>query len=791
MKNLKELKKNSNNKGFSFVLVIVSIGVVAMLIAVVLLLAYQNYKMKVTGLKSEDNFYSAEQVLDEIKAGLQGDMSSSVSDAYSYVMEHYTETENQDGTRNWYFQTQYVDNLYQTLSKDGATGEYDLAYISNYVLQGRPGEASAVAAPVDDESMAPPKYMVEYKDGSKVELLCAVENQPAAIDDEGTLTPVATPLQFNYSKGVTLKGLTVKYTNAQGYLSVVSTDLVLGIPSINFTQTANSPDLLSYALIANGDVKVENNLGGRSTIEGNAYAGALNITNANLTVKANDYLIVEDGINVTTASTTNNQLGKENYHFVHEGGALWTEDITLDGATTSLDGDIYVRDDLTLNGNESIVSVAGRYMGYSNPQLLNILTNEADDSSAIIVNGRKSVIDFRNLEALLLAGNGYVDLGGADASYFNNDVKNTNSVRMGESIAIKGNQLAYLAPAAAIRVSNGTIVESGNPVTVKVKSGSKLSELSVYLNTQIGLKELGGKSLRDLGIDAGDCQKYVVQKANADGSVNVYVYMNLEASLAAKYFDARYGADTEKYAKIFLPAVANADDFEDAFNKDLSDLDRVAINGNIANVANHNLEKSDVQHEVLGYQNAFKALTKKLILSYSILKEDEKKESASVFTNLIDETEFDKFMAYKSGKAVFRTPVTEMDALLTSGDYTVTAADENVRLIVAKGNVTVNADFQGLIIAKGGVIIAPGKNITAVPEETAAVFQCIYSTVTDAEGNKTEMKNVSGDTVSPMTYFKEGEQYLLNGIASGYVSGTLGEQIELSDYIQFENWQKQ
>jgi len=122
MKNLKNLKKNRNDKGFSFVMVIVSIGVVAILIAVVLLMAYQNYKMKVTGLKSEDNFYSAEQVLDEIKAGLQGDMSSSVSDAYSYVMEHYTETEGQDGVRHWYFQTQYVDNLYGTLLKDGTNG---------------------------------------------------------------------------------------------------------------------------------------------------------------------------------------------------------------------------------------------------------------------------------------------------------------------------------------------------------------------------------------------------------------------------------------------------------------------------------------------------------------------------------------------------------------------------------------------------------------------------------------------------------------------------------------------
>lgn len=778
MKNLKNLKKNRNDKGFSFVMVIVAIGVVAILIAVVLLLAYQNYKMKMTGLKSEDNFYSAEQVLDEIKAGLQGDMSSSVSDAYSYVMEHYTETEGQDGVRNWYFQTQYVDDLYGTLLKDGTNGEYDLAYISNYVLQGSPGEASAAAAPADGEGVTP-GYMVEYTDGSKVELLCAVSNV-AVVDDEGSLVAGEKPLEFSYSKGITLNGLTVKYTNAQGYLSVISTDLVLGIPSINFTQTATSPDLLSYAMIAEEGLELSNNLGGRSVIDGNTYAGVLNIDNANLTVKADDYLVVKDGINITTSATTNEELAKENYHFVHEGGALWTDGITLDGATLRMDGDIYVRDDLTLNGKESIASVAGKYLGYSNPKLLNDFTNEADTSSAIIVNGRKSVIDFKDLDALLLAGNGYVDIDGTASDYFEND----KAVRMGESIAIKSNQLAYLAPAEAIRVSKGIVTQSGNPMGVIAEG--ELSELSVYLNTQIPLEELGGKSLRELGIDADDCQKYIVQEAAADGTLTIYVYMDLDAEKASAYFEARYGSDTEKYAKIYLPSVADADDFKDVFDRNMSSMDRLDINGNIANVANHNLEERDVQQEILGYQNAFKALTKKLILTYSVLTDAEKNESSTLYSNLVNETALKNFLVSKAGKkAVFRTPVTEMDAILIDGDYTVTSADENVRFIVATGNVDVTADFQGLIVAKGTVTVSGGANITAVPEETAAVFQCIYGT------DKAEVKDNSGAIVSPMSYFNEGEQYLLNGIASGYVSGTLGDQINLADYIQFENWKKQ
>lgn len=793
MKKLRNLKKNSNNKGFSFVMVIVAIGVVAILIAVVLLLAYQNYKMKVTGLRSEDNFYSAEQVLDEIKAGLQGDMSNSVSDAYSYVMEHYSETEGQDGTRNWYFQTQYVDDLYQTLLKDGTVGEYDLAYLSNYVLQGSPGEASAVASPTDDESEAP-KYLVEYADGSTVELECAVANEPAVVDEEGAELLGGKPLQYNYSKGVTIKGLTVKYTNAQGYLSVVSTDLVLEIPAINFTQTATTPDLLSFALIAQEKLDVAQETAVRSTIDGNVYAGAININNAKLTIKAEDYLIAEGGIHVT--GTQNDGSGDENYHFIHEGGALWTDGINLDSAKMSLDGNVYVRDDLTLNGKGSTAEIRGKYLGYSNPQPLHDVTDEAAASSAIIVNGRSAVLDFRGLSDLLLAGNGYIDIG-ASNGYFS-DASTTSSVRMGESIAIKSNQLAYLAPADAIRVSNGRITQSGNPVGVKVNANKQLSDLNISLNTSVPLDELGGKTLGDLLIDAGDCQKYVVQQTSSDGTYTIYVYMNLDAEEASRYFAARYDSDTEKYAEVYLPAVANAEDVEDIFNTSIDDMKRFDINGNITDVANRSIEEiDDIQSEVLGYQKAFEALSKKLIISYNALSENEKLETATLFTNLINEEELVDFLGVKGGKAVFRTPETEMDAILIDGNYTVTPADANVRLIVATGNVTVEADFNGLIIAKRTVTIPSGKrpNITAVPEETAAVFQCVYDAAY-AGGNagaedEGMMKDASENIVSPMTYFKEGEQYLLNGIASGYISGKLGEQINLTDYIRYENWQKQ
>lgn len=788
MKNLKKWKENSNNRGFSFVLVIVAIGVVSLLIATVLLIAYQNYQMKVTGLKSEDNFYSAEQVLDEIKAGLQTEMSSSVSVAYSYVMEHYTETEDNDAQRNWYFETKYVDNLYQKLCKDAASGEYDLDNLSKYVIQGSPEEVAEGVAVLADDVEKEPGVVVEYKDGSKVELLCEVSASPVAVlAEDGVLAKSEKPLQYSYDKGITLKGLTVKYTNSKGYMSVVSTDLVLGIPELNFTQTVTTPDVLSYAVIAdtamNVGTKTSKNAGGGSTIDGNVYAGAIKADNSGLTVKAKDYLIVKDDIDIKA-----NSSGQ--YHFIYEGGTLWADNIILNGAAARLECDSYIYDDLTLNGTGSVISVAGSYFGYSNPQDMNKSKKVSENSSAIIVNGKDAVIDFREVNELMLAGNGYVDLGkvvsGAndENGYFQNTKEDT--VLMGESIAIKSNQLVYLAPASAIRVDNATIVESGNPVTVKLDEKKAVSDLSVYLENRIALRELGGKTLANLGIGSADCQKYVVQKANANGTMTIYVYMKLNAEQAAKYFDARYGEEFEKYAKIYLPAVG---DSSTVIGKEISSIGRVDINGNIANAASRNwpeketIKNTDMAKEILGYEDMFEALSSKLIPSAVTSEEKE----LSVFSNLVNEEELKKFV--QAGKTKeFVTPVTELRAVLVNGNYTVGKADEKVRLIVATGDVNVAEDFEGLIVCGGELTVTSGASITAVPEETAAVFQCIYD-----KNKEIVLKDASkkGTALSPMSFFKDGEKYLLNGIASGYVAETLGEQIDLNDYIKYENWKKQ
>ena len=56
--------KRNDNRGASFVMVVVAMAIVAVLAVTVLWIALMNLQMKVTDEKNTDNFYSAEVVLE-------------------------------------------------------------------------------------------------------------------------------------------------------------------------------------------------------------------------------------------------------------------------------------------------------------------------------------------------------------------------------------------------------------------------------------------------------------------------------------------------------------------------------------------------------------------------------------------------------------------------------------------------------------------------------------------------------------------------------------------------------
>ena len=85
-------KLKKDNKGSSFVLVIVSVALIMILVAILFVMIMMQYRMVALNRQSKDNFYYLEEVLGEIRAGVGNESVNQLKTAYDETVEmvvHY------------------------------------------------------------------------------------------------------------------------------------------------------------------------------------------------------------------------------------------------------------------------------------------------------------------------------------------------------------------------------------------------------------------------------------------------------------------------------------------------------------------------------------------------------------------------------------------------------------------------------------------------------------------------------------------------------------------------------
>ena len=116
-------------------------------------------------------------------------------------------------------------------------------------------------------------------------------------------------------------------------------------------------------------------------------------------------------------------------------------------------------------------------------------------------------------------------------------------------------------------------------------------------------------------------------------------------------------------------------------------------------------------------------------------------------------------------------------AKIVVGDYIYPSADvdeEKVCLILSTGNVTVNGDYSGIIIAKGDIILSDGVTIS---NNRDALKRILQVQIENAAGKKT-------------TIAKEYFNVDLYGEGSGATVKSETGYAKYADCISYENWQK-
>jgi type II secretory pathway pseudopilin PulG len=798
MRNITKTKRQQN-QGFSLFTVLIAVSFVGILGLLVLYIALANFNMKVTDLKGKDSFYTAERALEEIRTGLQEDVGNAMSKAYTQVLETYNkENRSQDSSmdrqRQSDFQDRFIKELMRTLRASQTTDDiYSLDYLRGYV---------------DLEYDDSKESLIITNPTGTSPVMKAVKNVGKNTEDNGVL----------------LKNLKVIYVDEKGHAAIICTDIRLLVPEVQFPTPSTLPDLMNMIVVADKGIICEGNESTPTSINGSIYAGnlpaaattnpdtSIQVTSgASLNVESGDKVVCKGEISVGLNST-----------FTSGGSVnLWARGLNAASVkNVTLSGTTYFADDLTIAGKNNNVKISGNYYGYGSyesatsddcvakDQYIQSGLSGAALSSAIVVNGKNTTLDLSDTQKLMIAGRNYI----ASSKVKANDRTNTNDVVTGESLTVKGTQLAYFAPAEILGAS-------GNPMTYDdyLTHLNGADEISVNWDTAV--EAWGGRTLREIGVDSTEPVQAVFYNDNS-ATGYVYFYLNFtDAQKSADFMQMYYQnnptikTNMDKYLSFYFGGEDSGITVKDA-----DSYLRYITNGNVLSYsgadAQGSLEEATgvnpgekILQEEVGYQNSWYALNRKMITSYDLLNKEVKEDSEtmhdetdsdrSVYDNLVNEK---KMVSYikdtvkdDTGKYVFTASDEDggLQAIMydngeTGVNKTLKISEndaDKLRLVVCTGDVEIEAGvkFQGIIMAKGTITLKSGAQLESAPLEAARVFQAQMSSYGDK------------DSIKPQDFFWEGDKYVLGNSASAGKKDTLNgsDTYSIADCVSYENWKKE
>lgn len=841
----RHLQKKNKNKGAALVMVIVAIAFIGMLVAMILYMSYANYIMKGTDKSAKDNFYSAEYALDVINAGIQTDISTEMSKAYVYVMQNSQDWSDDKMTSE--FQKKFKANM---LTKIEQSSTDNTIWKADYLTQKWDGNT------VFEKSTTPGALPSTTSGAACLQkTINAAGELDITHDDYFDIRGVK--ITYTDKKGY------VSVINTDIRVTVPSIDFAQSATKLsveNYSLIAND-ELLNISNVADYKTETGNDisssfsgsLGSSSVaVTGNVFGGYDGIwmddqkkllfrndlndkaqADADGVPYTRSYLLAADSILVDNCKDSRKGLEVEDHY------ETFVSNINVNTANLVLTGSSYVADDLEIGGKSSNVTLKGVYKGYGNNN------TGASGSSSILINGAGTTLDFSGLKTLSLAGHAYVGATKYDAdatrqvyatvsgnaanatvdpnasdkieSQYNDgkadtyDKNNANTenltiypqnesdVLMGQSVAVKADQLLYLIPDDCVGYDNDTNTYRycKNPLTydeymtLLTTPSEKEHELNADNTYKVDAegnyvmkKRYDVVNLTNLWSSLGgttytDSKKYKAVFRRVSGTVLVYLYLDFgtNESMANEFYKSCYETKPDtisNYVKSYVrdikfspELIANGDDSlnlaGNAFYLNRNDVVFQKDTTDSANKLNRLYEEAD------SLADQYTAAMHSLQTNYSLMQGDQ--ETTEIFDYLVpDRSVLGQLKGKELTDGVVKAIVSNEDVI-----YNASVTDyDKVHVIITSKDVYLDNNYKGLVIAGGRVFI--GSNCAEVVYSPELVVQSLKAFYDDGSGNKRYAYEALG----------------VNGLITyGVATGGSTDKIEIRDLITYQNWKKE
>ena len=777
--------RKRRNSGSSIVIVIIAMAMIGILATTLLWMSYVNYKIKVNDIRNKNSFYSAETVMEQIVAGLQKEASDSVAVAYQEVLSNWKALENETN-RYSTFASVYLDTLVKHLrNSEKGDGYYNRDILMNYV----------------DTEIWKNVNQTAWKNGTDE---ADAEKEPV--------------MELVNGNSLILHNVFVSYVDGDR-LSIVSTDLCLDAPEIVFTRSGSVDDLYDYLLIGNQGISLTKG-SGQVTGDGSIYAGIDEATGkGGITINPASSLAINNGRYVISKGEID-VIGPGAGFIVRDaketGSSVYAKSLDLQSGMISLDSKTYIANDLTLSGNGSKATLTKEYYGYgtSTETGLEDRATDQENSSAIIINGQNSTVNLSGVNTLMLAGRAYIGTNTTKKELDQNTEKNEKAVLMGESITVKGGQIAYLVPTECLGVYSGETLIGQNPLTqdqatkmqaYKDQYGEEFRE--VDFTRPVG--RLGGETLASFGVADMDHIRKVSTQYVGGGTESkslTYYYLVMDADDAARYYQTCYQQDNNKemidnYFKKYATGGILLGDYTSKQNSytilgnalvsDALSQSGVSLFTSADTTTDRTLTPAEVFQKSADIANVYKGLTTNLSedgasasplqnVFESVIKKEitMKQEDGSEQKEPIQ-----KYLMDNGGTMEFTTE-DGLKGIITTGNYTLSSATggaSNVRLIISLGDIMIDRNFTGLAIAKGTITIdgATGKGAASLKRNKMELYKVLNATTGE-----------EGAAITPMAFFVNGETGLADGVQEAPADDAGNLNIDYTEIVRYMNWEK-